>query len=188
MQNYMHFKQRLFIFFKIFTYHKKTHFWLKEFFFIFFIDRLGIIYRISNQYQERNNNFLWKQIISLGRIWCFVTINSFLRQNLILTTQNILFLLKIIFSGPWIMLSRAKIFCQNSAKIIKNLNLEKGAPKLCWAAMTKPRQIECTVFFTGPQRTNLNLQTGFGSIGCMVVEKSRFSDRGWWFGKVCPRT
>ena len=133
---------------------------------------LGIIYRISNQYQERNNNFLWKQIISLGRIWCFLTINSFLRQNLILTTQNILFLLKIIISGPWIMLSRAKIFCQNSAKIIKNLNLEKGAPKLCWAAMTKPRQIECTVFFTGPQRTNLNLLTGLRSNKGSVPEKS----------------
>ena len=43
-------------------------------------------------------------------------------------------------------------------------------------------------FSTGPQWTNSNLQTGFRSIGCLVVEKSRFSDRGWWFGKVCPRT
>ena len=33
-------------------------------------------------------------------------------------------------------------------------------------------------FSTGPQQTNLNLQTGLRSIGCSVVEKSRFSDRG----------
>ena len=30
-----------------------------------------------------------------------------------------------------------------------------------------------------PQLTNLNLQTGLRSIGYLVVEKSRFSDRGW---------
>ena len=33
-------------------------------------------------------------------------------------------------------------------------------------------------FSTGPQQTNLNLQTGLRSIGCSAVEKSRFSDRG----------
>ena len=33
-------------------------------------------------------------------------------------------------------------------------------------------------FSTGPQWTNLNLQTGLRSIGCSVVEKSRFSDGG----------
>ena len=43
-------------------------------------------------------------------------------------------------------------------------------------------------FSTGPQRTKWNLQTCFRSIGCLVVEKSRFSDRGWWFGKVRSRT
>ena len=53
--------------------------------------------------------------------------------------------------------------------------LEESALEVSRAAATKPRQIERS---TGPQRTNLNLQTGLRSIRCSVVEKSRFSDRG----------
>ena len=42
--------------------------------------------------------------------------------------------------------------------------LEKGALELCRAAPIKPRQIEHSVFFsTGPQWTNLTLQTGLRS-------------------------
>ena len=57
-------------------------------------------------------------------------------------------------------------------------DLEKCALELCRTAMIKPRQIERSAFSTGPQRTNSNLQTGLRSIRCLVVEKSRFSDRG----------
>ena len=40
------------------------------------------------------------------------------------------------------------------------------------------------VFFsTGPQQTNLSLQTGLRSTGCWVVEILRFSDRG---GHLAP--
>ena len=51
-------------------------------------------------------------------------------------------------------------------------------------------------FSSGPQRTNSNLQTGFRSIGCMVVEKSRFSDQDdlekcaldlFWTATIKPR-
>ena len=38
-------------------------------------------------------------------------------------------------------------------------------------------------FSTGPQQTNLNLQTGLRSNGGSVPEKSRFSDRGGLKGK-----
>ena len=53
------------------------------------------------------------------------------------------------------------------------LLLKKGGFELRQAATHKPRKIDRSVFFsTVPQRTNLNLQTGFGT------EKLRFSDRG----------
>ena len=58
--------------------------------------------------------------------------------------------------------------------------LKKGALELSRAATTKPRQIEHSVFFsTGPQRTNLSLQTGLGSNGCSGAEKTRFSAQIW---------
>ena len=34
------------------------------------------------------------------------------------------------------------------------------------------------IFSTGPQRTNLSLQTGLGSTGCSGAEKTKFSDGG----------
>ena len=62
-------------------------------------------------------------------------------------------------------------------QISKFRYLEKGALELYRAATTKPRQIERSGFFsTGPQRTNLSLQTGLESAGCSVVEKTRFSE------------
>ena len=58
-------------------------------------------------------------------------------------------------------------------------DLEKGALELCRTATIKPRQIERSVFFsTGPQWTNLSLQTGLESAGCSVVEEKQFSDGG----------
>ena len=57
--------------------------------------------------------------------------------------------------------------------------LEKGALKPHRAVTTKLRQIERFGFFsTGPQRTNLSLQTGLWSNGCSGVEKMRFYDGG----------
>ena len=62
--------------------------------------------------------------------------------------------------------------------------LEKGGLELHRVAMLKPRKIELSGFFSpGPQRTNLNLQTGLRSNGGLVPEKSRFSDRG---GHLAP--
>ena len=55
---------------------------------------------------------------------------------------------------------------------VKSGHIKSGQVKL---GMFKSGQV---FFSTGPQRTNSNLHTGFRSIGCLVVEKSRFSDRG----------
>ena len=35
-------------------------------------------------------------------------------------------------------------------------------------------------FSTGPQRTNLNLQTVLKSIECLVLKISGFTNKGWW--------
>ena len=65
------------------------------------------------------------------------------------------------------------------SKMDENNFFEKCVLELSRTAMIKPKQLERSVLFsTGPQWTNLNLQTGFRSIGCLVVEKSRFFDKG----------
>ena len=57
--------------------------------------------------------------------------------------------------------------------------MEKGVLELLRAATIKPRKIERSGFFsTGPQWTNMNLQTGLRYNKGLVPEKSRFSDRG----------
>ena len=51
--------------------------------------------------------------------------------------------------------------------------LEKGVLELCRAATLKPRKIDHSVFvFTGPQWTKSSLQTGVGSNGGSILEKS----------------
>ena len=51
--------------------------------------------------------------------------------------------------------------------------LEKGVLAHHWAVTTKMSQIERSVFFSaGPQGTNSSLQTGLGSNGCSVAEKT----------------
>ena len=80
---------------------------------------------------------------------------------------------------PWEFFEKLIIL----SKMDENIFVEKCVLKLCLTAMIKPRQIEPSGFFL----LDSNLQTGFSSIRCLVVEKSRFSDRGWWFRKVCPQ-
>ena len=58
-------------------------------------------------------------------------------------------------------------------ELVRQADLSSRAIKLIYLA-----DLSCWLY--GPKQTNLNLQTGLRSIGCSVVEKSRFSDRGWW--------
>ena len=66
------------------------------------------------------------------------------------------------------------------SKMDENNFFEKCVLELCRTAMIKPRRIKRSGFFsTEPQQTNSSLQTGLRSIGCLVVEKSQYSDTGW---------
>jgi len=57
-------------------------------------------------------------------------------------------------------------FDKKSAKILNSL-FGKAVFELCWSATIKPRVLEGSIFSTGPQRTNLSLQTDLGSLGCL---------------------
>ena len=118
------------------------------------------------------NNFFEKYVLELCRT-AMIKPTQIECSGLFLLDHNVQTCIYRLVSGQ----SYAWLW-RNHDFLTEDDDLKKCALELCRTTTMKPRQIERSVFFsTGPQRTNLNLQTGLRSIGCLVVEKSRFSDR-----------